>query len=41
MNEKDKLKIKLFLEKIEGNKWCYNVTARKKIKENLKECDLL
>ncbi len=41
MNKTDKLKIKLFLEKVENNKWCYNTTARDKIKEHLKECGLL
>ena len=34
-------KIKLFLEKVENNKWCFNPMTRERIKELLEECGLL
>lgn len=35
------LRMKMFLDKVEYNKWCFNPIARKKIVDFLKECELL
>ena len=36
-----KARIKLFLTKVEINKWCFNPSARERIKELLRECELI
>lgn len=41
MAKRADLRIKLFLEKVERNKWCFNKLARKKIRDFLIECELL
>lgn len=42
MREKEfNLRVKMFLEMVELNKWCFNPIAREKIVEYLKECKLL
>ena len=41
MIKKIDLRIKLFLEKVERNKWCFDKLAREKIRDFLVECELL
>lgn len=39
--EEFNLRMKMFLDKVEYNKWCFDPIARKQIVEYLKECELL